>query len=247
MLNIKNITFAYFAALWVLFNFSSLHYSFYIIATVFYFIIPVTASLSICSNLYLKVICKWKTEKENIILSFNLVSGKKKVYKVIAILKKHNIKTIVFCSGQMLESSPELVDKLKKSGNTIGNFSFSVSKKFGFLSPKKLINELSKTEDMIYSSNDEDEKYFRPPFGITNPSVKKATEIMNYRVIGWNNWIRLDNSASGQKIEKIISGIKRGSIIRIDISDDLNLTALDEFISKLLKNFSVIDINEMII
>ena len=245
MINIKNITFAYFVALRMLFNFYSLHYSFYIVATVLYFIIPIAASLSICSNLYLKVLCKWKTEDEIVILSFNLVSGNKKASKVIDVLKKHNIKAIIFCSGQMLESCPELADKLKKSGNTIGNFSFSVSKKFGFLSPKKLINELVKTEDIIYSSNDEDQKYFRPPFGITNPSVKKATEIMNYKVVGWNRRVRLDNSASGQNTEKIISGIKRGSIIRIDVSEVLNLIALDEFISKLLKNFSVIDINEM--
>ncbi len=29
-------------------------------------------------------------------------------------------------------------------------------------------------------------KWFRPPYGVTNPNLKKAVERMGYTAIGWN-------------------------------------------------------------
>jgi len=246
MLNVRNITFAYFAVLWILFNFSSLHYSFYIIASVIYFIIPVTASLSICSNLYLKVICNWKTEKDEVVLSFNLSEKTDMIDKVLEILKNHNVQTLMFCTGELLQDIPDLTDKMKESGNAIGNLSWSVSRKFGFLYPKNLINELARTEELISNTDEESIKYFRPPYGVTNPSVKKATQIMSYVVIGWNWWVKPNNINSNQNIDRQISRMKKGSIIRIDITNDLDISNLDKFISSLAKRFSIVDMDEII-
>ncbi len=246
MLNIRNITFAYFAILWALLNFTSLHYSFYIIATVLYLIIPVTASLSICSNLYLKAICKWKTDHDKVVLSFNLPVETNKINGFLEILEKQNIQALVFCTGELLDKKENLVGRLAGSGQTIGNFSWTVSRRFGFLSPKSLINEIASTEELIYKSDDETFKYFRPPYGVTNPSVKKATQIMNYIVIGWNVRMKLNNMISDQVIDSKVSGIKKGSIIRIDVTDDLEIDRLKRFIAKLTEKFSIVSIDEVV-
>jgi len=242
MLNIRNITFAWFTVLWVLFNFTSLHYSFYIGATLVYLVIPIGSSLFICANLYLKAMCKWKTDKDEVILSFNLPYRSEKMLSVVEVLKKLNINAIIFCAGEAVSNSPDLLTEKRESGIVLGNYSWTITRKFGFMGARKLITELANTEELIFDPKHNETKYFRPPYGITNPSVKKATEIMGYKVIGWNKNIALNRLTDQRNLDNEITKIRKGNIIRVDISDDLDINLLEKFLTNLTKDYTVADI-----
>jgi len=74
---------------------------------------------------------------------------------------------------------------MHNEGHQIGNHSFSHSNFFGFFSSKNIEKELRQTASAIQSITGEDSRIFRPPFGITNPEIKKALHILGYTLIGW--------------------------------------------------------------
>src|SRR5690606_40830514 len=62
----------------------------------------------------------------------------------------------------------------RSEGHTIGNHSYSHSKNFGFFSSEKVIAELNKTNSVLKEIIGKELKLFRPPFGVTNPNIKKG-------------------------------------------------------------------------
>ena len=243
MLNIRNITIFYFITLWLLFNTSIFGPLFYWIAVPAYFIIPFTASFFICANLYLKAICKGPKDSNNVVISFNLAEPDTKWNHLGEILDKHKVQAIFFVTGKVVEKLPELVAKLADTGNLIGSHSYSASGKFGFYSARRLLTELHKTEELIFQVTGREVFYFRPPFGITNPAVRKAAEVIRYQVIGWSKRIEIsDNSIA----DIPVTGIQNGSIIRIDFTGEQIPESFEKFLIALKKSFSIVSLDELI-
>jgi peptidoglycan/xylan/chitin deacetylase (PgdA/CDA1 family) len=243
MLKVRNITIVYFVALWFLYNTSLVDPLFFWIAVPAWLLLPISASFFICANLYLKAICKGDQGIDNVSISFNLLEPDEKWNRMNEILNHHKVPAIFFVTGNLVESKPELVTKLSDSGHIIGSHSYSVTGKFGIQSAKRLLSDLDKTEELIYEATGKDVHYFRPPRGITNPAVRKATEIMNYRVIGWNKRVQI----SDESLSDIpVSGIRNGSIIRIDIHGRQVPESLEKFIVSLKEYYNVVPLDELI-
>ncbi len=241
MLTTRNITLVYFVCLWFLYNTNLVDPVFFWIAVPAWIILPVTASFCICFNLYLKAICRGDKNINHISLSFNLTESNEKWSRINDILNKYKIPAIFFVSGTAVESQPELIAKLARCGHLIGNHSYS--KRFGFQSAKSLLTEWDNTEEMIYEATGKDIQYFRPPHGITNPAVRKASEVIGYTVIGWSKKLKIAEN-SNQPIP--VSGIRNGSIIRVDISGSHIPDSFEKFLISLKENFSIVPLNELI-
>jgi len=56
----------------------------------------------------------------------------------------------------------------------------------------------------------------------------------------------LDSKIINRDIDRKVSTIKKGSIIRIDITEDLNVDGLDKIISKLKAKFSIVAIDDVV-
>jgi len=78
-----------------------------------------------------------------------------------------------------------------------------------------MVNELKETDRLIEQIINRKVRFFRPPYGVTNPALAKAVKKCNYITIGWN--IRSLDTPKRKKTEKIVSRIirkiKPGSII----------------------------------
>jgi len=243
MLNIRNITIFYFITLWLFFNTSIFGPLFYWIAVPAYLIIPFLASLFIRANLYLKAICKGPKDRNNVVISFNLAEPDKKWSRLGEIIDKHKVPAIFFVTGKVVEKSPELVTKLADAGNLIGSHSYSVSGKFGFYSARRLLTEWHETEELIFQATGKEVIYFRPPYGITNPAVRKAAEVIGYQVIGWSKRVKIsDNSIT----DIPVTGIQNGSIIRIDFTGEQIPESFEKFLVALQKSFSIVSLDELI-
>jgi peptidoglycan/xylan/chitin deacetylase (PgdA/CDA1 family) len=243
MLKVRNITIVYFVALWFIYNTSIFDPLIFWIALPAYLIIPVTASFFICANLYLKAICKGSKEKNNIVISFNLAGPGEKWVQLNEILKRNKIPAIFFVTGETAESSPGLVTKLAESENLIGNLSFNTSGRFGFYSARRLLTELHNTEEFIYQATGKEVQYFRPPLGITNPAVRKATEVIRYQVIGWSKRIKVTDDLFK---EIPVTGIKNGYIIRVDFTGNKIPESFNKFLIALKETFNIVPLNELI-
>lgn len=130
------------------------------------------------------------------------------------LLKEHQIKATFFCIGKQIEQYPETFQRIIAEGHAIGNHTLSHSNNTGFLSASKMTEEIEKCDEIILKIGQIKTDLYRPPFGVTNPSIAKAVKKTHKKSIGWN--VRsLDTVTDDEKkiYKRVTKGLKKGSII----------------------------------
>jgi peptidoglycan/xylan/chitin deacetylase (PgdA/CDA1 family) len=186
--------------------FVSINWWWFLLVFVVRFLILVVGSSFISSNFHVKSYCGNPLEKEKIIaLTFD-DGPNENTLLVLGVLKKYNVKATFFCIGKNIEKHPEILKRIIEEGHIVGNHSYSHSNFFDFYRKNRLIAEIQKTDALIESITGKKVQLFRPPYGVTNPSIRRALEVTKHKVIGWN--IRsLDGILKDEKI--IFARIKK--------------------------------------
>jgi peptidoglycan/xylan/chitin deacetylase (PgdA/CDA1 family) len=107
-------------------------------------------------------------------------------HQLLDLLKKENIKAIFFLIGKNIELYPDIVFRINNEGHLIGNHTYSHSIRWTFFNKKKAIEDLTIVENQIKNIIGHSNKIFRPPFGVTNPNIAYACNILNLKSITWN-------------------------------------------------------------
>jgi peptidoglycan/xylan/chitin deacetylase (PgdA/CDA1 family) len=173
------------------------------------------ASADIRSGVYVKTISRIKTQEKQLAITFDDGPHAEITPQILDILKKYNIKATFFCKGKNIENQPDLVRRIISEGHGIGNHTMRHSAWFPFYPAVKMKKEIDDCQALIDAFQPAGAAHlFRPPFGVTNPNLRKALKGSDYSVIGWN--IRsLDTTKISSEIlfKRIIRQIKSGSII----------------------------------
>ena len=176
--------------------------------------ILVIGSFFISLNFHVKANCGNPLETKKIItLTFD-DGPNENTLPVLDVLKKHNVKATFFCIGKNIEKHPEILKRIVDEGHIVGNHSYSHSNVFDFYRKDRVIGEIQKTDALIESISGKKVQLFRPPYGVTNPSIRRALEVTKHKVIGWN--IRsLDGILKDEKIifARIRNRIAPGGIV----------------------------------
>lgn len=176
--------------------------------------ILVIGSFFISLNFHVKAHCGNPLETKKIItLTFD-DGPNENTLPVLDVLKKHNVKATFFCIGKNIEKHPEILKRIVDEGHIVGNHSYSHSNVFDFYRKDRVIGEIQKTDALIESISGKKVQLFRPPYGVTNPSIRRALEVTKHKVIGWN--IRsLDGILKDEKIifARIRNRIAPGGIV----------------------------------
>ncbi len=157
--------------------------------------------------------------------------------QVLDLLAKHQVQATFFCIGRNMEKHPELLQKIVAEGHLIGNHSYSHSDYFGFYGAKKVLAELEKTNSLALQYTGKRLKLFRPPFGVTNPSIKKALTRSGHTTIGWN--LRSLDTVISQKdriLRRITGRLKGGDIVLLHDTHSRTVDTLRELLPFLKKN-----------
>lgn len=107
--------------------------------------------------------------------------------EILALLKQHQAKATFFCIGKQINKYPDIFRKIIEEGHTIGNHTMNHNKGFGFLNAHQVEQEIDSCDASINDIVPHKPRFFRPPFGVTNPSVAKAVQETKHHVIGWSN------------------------------------------------------------
>jgi len=166
----------------------------------------VYASYEISSGFYVKAYCRKKTTEKVVALTFDDGPHPENTEKVLSVLKRWEVEAAFFCIGENVKKYPSLAERMFIEGHLIGNHSYSHVNSFPLLKKEKMVQDIRKADDVIYASTGVPVHYFRPPFGITNPLVKKALKHFDYYVIGWS--IRSFDTTT-DNVEKIVARIER--------------------------------------
>ncbi|MBK5720100.1 polysaccharide deacetylase family protein [Dysgonomonas sp. Marseille-P4677] len=173
----------------------------------------VYASYSIQSGIYLKALCRNQLKGKTIAITFDDGPDRVQTPKVLDILKEYNITACFFCIGSKIENNEDILLRIKEEGHLIGNHTFNHFFSFPLCSYRQMEKELRDCERKIEEVIGEKTILFRPPFGITNPTIAKVIRAMGYITIGWN--IRSLDTCRKEKtiLKRIKRGLKPGSVI----------------------------------
>lgn len=142
------------------------------------------AVISIRSGIFIKSITK--SPFDGGILTFDDGPHPAHTPQILDLLDKYQLKAVFFCIGKNAEQYPELVRRIAHSGHLLGNHTYSHSLSSTFYGPEKYFAEISATTRILENISGQKIKYFRPPFGITNPSIAKAIQKSGLKSMAWN-------------------------------------------------------------
>jgi len=151
--------------------------------------------------------------------------------KILEILDKYNVKASFFCIGKNIEKNPEIFKSILQKGHFVGNHSYSHTRKMGFLSTAKIVEEIQKCDEVAMKIGGVNLNSFRPPFGVINPNTKKALEITGHKVIGWN--VRSYDAVLNSKryiLNRILKKIKPGDVILLHDSNTQTVDILEQLL-----------------
>lgn len=178
---------------------------FFSIVTVLFLAHLVYCSANICSQAYIKTYCKSDTKDKKIAITFDDGPDAEITPKVLAILNDFNVKATFFCIGNQIEKNRELVKEIDSNGHLIGNHSYSHEFWFDLYPANKMQEDIRKTNGLIFETIGKKTKLFRPPYGVTNPSLKRAIKKLGFNTIGWS----IRSLDTVKKSEKTISLVKK--------------------------------------
>lgn len=172
------------------------------------------ASYSIKSGVYLKALCRNPKMEKVVALTFDDGPDAIQTPRVLGILKKNNIKACFFCIGSKIAGNEDIIQRIKDEGHLLGNHSYSHSNKFPLYSSSKMTDDVVRCSIELEKITGSRVRLFRPPFGVTNPTVARVARRLGLTTVGWNirtldTWAK-DSSKVVKRIEKKLSS---GSVI----------------------------------
>ncbi len=204
----------------------------YVLFVFIWFVITAIGSFQIRWNYHLQSLNhNYKVSENYISITFDDGPNPEFTPKVLSLLKEYGAKATFFLIGKNAEKYPELVQQIINEGHTIGSHSFSHSKNFGFFSTEKVAAELKQTNSILKEITGKELKLFRPPFGVTNPNIKKALKNTGYFSIGWSKRSLDTTNLSEEKIlKRITSNLKKGDIILLHDSSAKTVAVLEQLL-----------------
>ncbi len=194
-------------------------------------------SILVNGNLDKKPIFRVNTEKKEVALTFDVNWAENEyIYDILDVLNKYNVKATFFVMGKWVnypEGNKEKLMKINEMGHEIGNHSY-VHPSFSKIDESRMLEELTKTDDIIYEAIGVKPTLFRFPSGDYNDKALQFVLDKGYKCIQWD-CDSVDWKQSGEEVEyeRIMKKVTSGSIMLFHNNAKYTPSNLDKIISKL--------------
>lgn len=165
------------------------------------------ASADVGSGVYLRTLCRGKTGRPVVALTFDDGPDPEMTPKVLAVLERYGVKATFFLVGRNVVRYPELARRIVEEGHVVGSHTFSHSVAFPLQRFGKVLHEIREAEEAILTETGRRPLLFRPPFGVTNPIIGKAVRRAGLQGIGWS--IRSLDTFEGRDRQAVNRRIRR--------------------------------------
>lgn len=163
-------------------------------------------------------------------------------------LDKHGVQGTFFLIGENVRKKPEVVEELVRSGHTVGNHGYYHKWWFPLRWTRNMVREMEACEKAIEQAAGVRPRWFRPPFGLTNPRV--AAAVLRHEVVpvGWD--VRSYDTVIGTSSmlsARLRKSVRPGSIILLHDTNEELVAFLDAFLPWLQsEGFKVVPLEKMI-
>ena len=189
-----------------------------------------------------------KTGEKVIALSFDDGPEGKKTARILDILKDNNVEAAFFCIGKNMPDNEDILKRITNEGHIIGNHSNSHNSLFDLYSSKKMLNELELASQTCQDITGHYPRFFRPPYGVTNPNLKKAVLGGGFISIGWS--IRSYDTVIGNEEllqTRILNRLKPGAILLLHDTSESTRKILPRLLKEIRnRGYKMIRLDKMI-
>jgi peptidoglycan-N-acetylglucosamine deacetylase len=220
----------------------------YIVLTAVYSLLLFYGCYYVGSNFFIRVICSAQTDKKVVSLSFDDGPTAGNTPRILQILKDSNAEAAFFCIGRQVIKNQAIFKQVYDEGHLIGNHTFSHHFWFDMFSSKKMLADMRMMDKEVGNIIGKTPKLFRPPYGVTNPNLKKAIVRGNYIPVGWS-MRSLDTVIKDEKrlLNKVISKIKPGVVFLFHDTSDATVSVLPAIINHIQANgYAIVRLDKML-
>ncbi len=192
-------------------------------------------SAVISSQFFIHVRCQG-TSDDAIALTFDDGPVIGNTEKILDVLKEYGAPAAFFCIGCRADRSPELIERMHLEGHLVGNHSYYHGKLFDLQSPAQMTAELKETDRVIQKVIGLRPRFFRPPYGVTNPMLARSVSQGQYTAVGWN--VRSLDTVIKKKetlLKRVTRRLKAGDLVLLHDHASVTLEALPELLDTVKK------------
>ncbi len=220
----------------------------YIILAVLYSSLLFYGCYYVGSNYFIPIVCSAKTDKKVVALSFDDGPIAENTLQILKLLKDSNAEAAFFFIGSRIAENKAILKQAYDEGHLIGNHTFSHHFWFDMFSAKTMLADMRMMDKAMNNVIGKTSKLFRPPYGVTNPNLKKAIIHGNYIPVGWS--IRsMDTVIKDEKklLNKVVSKIKPGAVFLFHDSSNATVAMLPALINHIRANgYEIIRLDKML-
>jgi peptidoglycan-N-acetylglucosamine deacetylase len=191
-----------------------------------------------------------KTDEKVVALTFDDGPHPKYTQQILDLLKQYDAKGTFFVVGQLAEKSPEVVLRMYENGHEVANHTYTHP---STKSVSKIMEEISKTNNTIYSITGFSPNLFRPVEGIYTDEIVNEVVKNGYKIVMWS-WHQDTEDWKDPGVDKIVNkvlgGLKNGDVVLFHDGGgnrEQTVKALEKILPELKRRgYKFITISEMI-
>lgn len=159
-------------------------------------------------------------------------------------LRKRDVQATFFLLGKEAEKEPELVRQMKEDGHNIGNHSYE-HVNLQNLSNEAAIEQVTKTNEVIYEITGEYPIFIRPPFGSWKSNLDYETDMIE---VLWDvdplDW----NTHNAEAVaERVIDKVQDNDIILLHDASESSVEAAVKIVDELQKQgYEFVTVEELL-
>lgn len=146
----------------------------------------VWASASIRSGVYVRAFCREKTDRKVVYLTFDDGPHPPETERVLDILREHGARATFFLIGSKVSGNEAVLRRMLEEGHALGLHTYSHAGTFPLLSFDKMLADVNEGKRAVESVAGKKISLFRPPFGVTNPTIAKVVRTLGLHTVGWD-------------------------------------------------------------
>ncbi|AKN29833.1 polysaccharide deacetylase [Clostridium carboxidivorans P7] len=158
-------------------------------------------------------------------LSFDGLSDKDTMNKIVTMLNEHGIKATFFVPGIEAAEDSSIVKMIQKSGHDIGSGTLSSTKNMEKLSSKELVTDFCRTNKILKIITGKNPVLLKCNSTVYSDSILKAAYASgNKYVVESNYYLNYQSFKNYDQAYRYVNSLKRGTIISIKLEGVLDST-----------------------
>ena len=149
-------------------------------------IFMVWASASIRSGVYVRAFCREKTDRKVVYLTFDDGPHPPETERVLDVLRERGARATFFLIGSKVSGNEAVLRRMLEEGHALGLHTYSHAGTFPLLSFDKMLADVNEGKRAVESVAGKKISLFRPPFGVTNPTIAKVVRTLGLHTVGWD-------------------------------------------------------------